>query len=475
MVDNATDLIDQITPFLLDRNHSPNNLRDMALELESLHQTLTLIKLTIQKYNKTPLGQSLADFIAPEVNRCFAALQGLLGSTDDIRLCLSSTSIGHLWRLVWRVMLRDEFASARKKLSISRQSFQALLFTLHSRKCLGLFQIADANQNHQNQTRLAGRGDKARNGLTDEERREDDAQSVNEELASPASRTNRNVASESYTITKQQEQNDDGTQFFRRIRVICMDDGISPPRSKGLGQNQIGINDVLGHLLCGTQHVADADEQLEAALKSFKMIENWYEARSAPVDAAVAVAMRGARTMGRDYVEAVESSVKVAGHGVAFAADVVILCEHLNQGRDSGIRSFIDEMRMIARLAQSETKTTHGRFGAIRRKLYQLTIEIPAQQQDIKGGQDNHHTQRDLICASKLLRKAFDDIGHLVDGVAKFAHWWSEAESVISTLEKQMFVDRRRISLLQLDKARKGWEAVHDRYEVYSRVVSAMQ
>jgi hypothetical protein len=123
-------------------------------------------------------------------------------------------------------------------------------------------------------------------------------------------------------------------------------------------------------------------------------------------------------------------------------------------------------------------------------------MEIPAQQQDFKGGQDNcqrkcstpkfvtltvhmlslsDHTQRDLICALELLRKAFDDIGQLVDGVAKFAHWWSEAESVISTLEKQMFVDGRRISLLQLDKAQKGWEAVRDRYEVYSRVVSPMQ
>jgi hypothetical protein len=90
------------------------------------------------------------------------------------------------------------------------------------------------------------------------------------------------------------------------------------------------------------------------------------------VNAAVAVAMTGARTMSRDYVEAVESSVKVAGHGVAFAADVVVLCEHLNQGRDSGIHSFIDDMRLIARLAQSETKTTHGRFGAIRLKLYQV-------------------------------------------------------------------------------------------------------
>jgi hypothetical protein len=55
-----------------------------------------------------------------------------------------------------------------------------------------------------------------------------------------------------------------------------------------LGQNQIGINDVLRHLLYGTQHVADADEQLEAALKSFKMIENWYEARSAYVSRCLA-------------------------------------------------------------------------------------------------------------------------------------------------------------------------------------------
>jgi hypothetical protein len=124
--------------------------------------------------------------------------------------------------------------------------------------------------------------------------------------------------------------------------------------------------------------------------------------------------------------------------------------------------------------------------------------EIPVQQywQGNKGGQDNRqcecsapkfitstvhmlflsgHTQRDPICALELLRKAFDDIGHLIDGVAKLAHWWSKAEGVISTFEKQILIDGRRISLLQLDKARNGWESVRDRYEVYSRVVSAPQ
>jgi hypothetical protein len=82
--------------------------------------------------------------------------------------------------------------------------------------------------------------------------------------------------------------------------------------------------------------------------------------------------MRGTRTIGRDYVEAVESTVKVAGHGVAFAADVVILCEHLNQGRNIGIRAFLDEMRMTVRMAQSDTNATHGRFGAIRQRLHQV-------------------------------------------------------------------------------------------------------
>jgi hypothetical protein len=224
--------------------------------------------------------------------------------------------------------------------------------------------------------------------------------------------------------------------------------------------------------------------------------------------------MRGARTIGRDYVEAVESSVKVAGHGVAFAADVVILCEHLNQGRDTSIRSFINEMRMIVRLAQSETNTTHGRFGAIRRKLYQVccgtrsslellievansssrkfqfskmilrmdriivSVSVPPQNfvtSTVHMSSLSGHTQRDLICTLELLRKAFEDIDHLVDGVAKFAHWWSEAENVISTFEKQMFVDGRRISLFQLGKAQKAWESVRDRYEVYSRVVSPTQ
>jgi hypothetical protein len=65
-----------------------NDHHDLVLELESLHQTLTLTKFTIQKYDKTPLGQSMANTVAPEVKLCFAALQELLGSINGTRLCL---------------------------------------------------------------------------------------------------------------------------------------------------------------------------------------------------------------------------------------------------------------------------------------------------------------------------------------------------------------------------------------------------
>jgi len=131
-IETATGLIGQITNLLGDRRDLSRNRHDLVLELESLHQTLTLTKLTSEKYDKTPLGQSLANTVAPEVNICFVALQELLGSIDGIRR-LNFTRIGDLWHWVWWAMLGgDEFALLRKKLSYSRQLFQELLITLHS-------------------------------------------------------------------------------------------------------------------------------------------------------------------------------------------------------------------------------------------------------------------------------------------------------------------------------------------------------
>jgi hypothetical protein len=133
IIDPATSLVEQITHFLLGRRRSTNNRQDLTLELESLYQTLTLIKLTIQKYNDTPLGQSLVNVITPEIKLCSTTLQKLLNSFNDTRLDLSITTVGGLLRRIWwSEWDGHEFASLRKKLLSSRYSLLSLLIALHS-------------------------------------------------------------------------------------------------------------------------------------------------------------------------------------------------------------------------------------------------------------------------------------------------------------------------------------------------------
>jgi hypothetical protein len=89
----------------------------------------------------------------------------------------------------------------------------------------------------------------------------------------------------------------------------------------------------------------------------------------------VAVA-NGARATGKDYVEALRESVKVAGRGVAFAADVMNLCDYLSKGRDADISLFIDEMRTIVQQAIGEADTTNDKFRDIRKRLFQVCCRL---------------------------------------------------------------------------------------------------
>jgi len=220
----------------------------------------------------------------------------------------------------------------------------------------------------------------------------------------------------------------------------------------------------------GAQCVAAVDDLLGAALKSFRVIEKLYTETSVSCDPLPVTVANGARSAGRDYVEAVGESVKVAGQGVAFAADVVNLCDYLSEGRDSDIRSFIDEMRTIVQQALGEAGTTNHKFRDIRKNLFQLIKKIP-----VKEGEPKHDSEeQDYVTASELIEKAADDIGHLLDGVDKFANWWRQAESMISTLEIGMFVSYPRINPIRLVMARKGWETVRERYEVYNRTIDTL-
>jgi hypothetical protein len=134
VVDIAVGLIIRITSLLVDPGDPSNNRRDLELELKSLQQTLTLIRLAIQEYDDRPLGQSLAYTITPAVQRCSIVLSELHDKINGTGLRLLHTSIRDLWRPVWwsRWLDDGEVASLKMKLRDIRISLGGILSALNS-------------------------------------------------------------------------------------------------------------------------------------------------------------------------------------------------------------------------------------------------------------------------------------------------------------------------------------------------------
>jgi hypothetical protein len=76
----------------------------------------------------------------------------------------------------------------------------------------------------------------------------------------------------------------------------------------------------------------------------------------------------------KDYLEAIGTSVKTAGHGIAFADDAVELCESLGLHPMADLLLFIDEMRQIAHRAHGDAKDTYEKFSVVQRTLLQVCI-----------------------------------------------------------------------------------------------------
>lgn len=131
-VDTAAGFIIRITILLINHEDPSDNYRDLELDLKSLHQTLTLTRLAIEEYENRPLGHSLANTIAPEVQRCIATLSELFGRVSDTENGLFHT-IGQLWRSVWwRRWTGDELAPLKTKLCHIRRSLNGFLSALNS-------------------------------------------------------------------------------------------------------------------------------------------------------------------------------------------------------------------------------------------------------------------------------------------------------------------------------------------------------
>lgn len=131
-VNIASGLIDKIEQMLVDST-PPDCNRGLREELQPLRQTLTLTGIANKAYRSTPLGQSLATSINPEVERCCAVLQELFDSIRSCRQSMFATYIRDLWYHVWwSGWEEDEFASLRMELLKIRKSLEGSLMALHS-------------------------------------------------------------------------------------------------------------------------------------------------------------------------------------------------------------------------------------------------------------------------------------------------------------------------------------------------------
>ena len=164
----------------------------------------------------------------------------------------------------------------------------------------------------------------------------------------------------------------------------------SLPNSPAINKVPTGIDRLVRHMVDGAHSVADVDELLEAGMKSFELIAQWFAEIPVCIQPSPAlhnytrahltyscgdpVIANGARSAGRDYIKTIKESVKVAGKGVIFANDVIELCNLLSkhEGLDARGKSFIEEMRTIVQQALSEAETTNHKFRDIRAKLFQV-------------------------------------------------------------------------------------------------------
>jgi hypothetical protein len=191
--------------------------------------------------------------------------------------------------------------------------------------------------------------------------------------------------------------------------------------------------------------------------------------------------VKKARAVGKDFFTAIEMSVGVAGRGIAFAAEVFNLCDHLSQDPDTEVGLYIDEMQTVVQQAHSEAEATYKQFSVVRSHLLQVwVVQCTISVEAIDGGHKQIHrgnsaqekrpeTEQDPIDALKAL---VDDVCKLVLCVAKFALWWQQTATMISSSKHHVSINGRKMSSMRVTLVKKSWEAVQINYEVYSRTVS---
>jgi hypothetical protein len=131
--DTAVRLVIQITELSVDHKDLSDTYRDLEYELKLLHQTLILTGLAIREYNDRLLGESLANTIKPEMERCCMALLELLDKVNCTRQGLAFTSISDLWRPIFGSRWDgSELSSLKMQLGHIRRSLGGFLMALNS-------------------------------------------------------------------------------------------------------------------------------------------------------------------------------------------------------------------------------------------------------------------------------------------------------------------------------------------------------
>jgi len=278
----------------------------------------------------------------------------------------------------------------------------------------------------------------------------------------------------------------------------------SSPKSSTVGGDvpiTVHPDDVLNNLLNGT-NFNNVDGLVQSARESFQQMVDFYEAKSASRHPAIIAVEKEVRVVYSDYLKAIEASVKVAGHGITFAADAASLCEYLNQAPGADVRLFIDEMRKIADQVHSDAEDTYKKFSTVRGTLLLIIKEIPLQAKQIKedqntvllryrdvlfspcnrwSGKKTHKRgkcrkiEQDAIVALELLKKAANNVGEVANCVDKVASWWSKSAITISTLWDQVVSDDgRQLSTIRISMVGKSWEVLRNDYEVYKRSINTL-
>jgi hypothetical protein len=84
---------------------------------------------------------------------------------------------------------------------------------------------------------------------------------------------------------------------------------------------------------------------------------------------AVVAIRKDVKIVARDYLKAIEMSVKMAERTFTFASEVIPLCQHLTHDPSTNKHKFINKTRRMARQAYHDVKDTRNKFSAIQRTL----------------------------------------------------------------------------------------------------------